>query len=406
MPTNLEKKFTITDVNALFKTDFKEYQDVVTNRDSAVYALMKSKPMTGKQTEFPEASGFAGGASAGRLGDAYPGTYNTVRFSHKKLYTRTMFERDAVAASMDSKGAFVRAIEEPFEKGVETHAWNMNRALWANTTGLGTIKGTGVVDNGSGNYTITISDATWVSAMWEENQFVNTGTGTDKFLIQSVDPDLKAVTIQRQAGGGDIPADADIVYLQNSRTNDPTSIPSVLKATSGSLYNITVGRRWKAYQQLSVGAAIDFDIVNDTLLAVESKVGKRNRTTHIFTSYKQFGKLINQSEDHKRYPIQNTTVGARDKRMQEIGFSGIQVMTSSGPIPILPERFIRDDEMYFLNMNHITRHVMPKSGWVADDGRNYLRVEGEDAFSAYYAWYGENFIIPTSQAILAGLSTT
>jgi hypothetical protein len=368
---------------------------------------MKKKPMTGKQTQFPEAFGFAGGASAGRLGDAYPGSYETVTLTHKKLYTRTLFERDAVAASMDSKGAFVRAIEEPFEKGVETHAWNVNRALWANTTGLGTIKSSaGVTDNGSGDYDVIISDATWVAAMWEENQFVNFGTGTDKFLVTAVDPDTKTVSVQRQAAGTDVPANSDVVYLQNSRSNDPTSIPTVLKATSSTLYGINVGRRWKAYQQLSVSAAIDFDIINDTLLAIESRVGKKNATTHIFTSYKQFGKLINQSEDHKRYPIENTTVKARDKKLQEIGFSGIQVMTSRGPIPILPERFIRDDEMYFLNMNHIAAHALPKSGWVADDGRNYLRVEGEDAFSAYYAWYGEFFIVPTSQGILAGLATT
>lgn len=408
MPTNLETKFTISDVNALFKTDFKEYQDVVTNRDSFIWSQIQKPSMTGKATEFPQAFGFAGGASAGRPGDSNPGSYSTVSFSHKKLYTTTLFDRDAVAASMDSKGAFCKAIEEPFEKGVETQAWNENRAFWqlSLTGGLGSIKSAaGVTDNGGGNYSIIISDATWILAMWEEQQLVNIGTGTtDKFEIQSVDPDTKTIVVQRQAGGTVVPANSDAVFLQNSEGNDPHSIPYVVKATSGSLYGITVGRRWRAYQVDMSSAAIDFDVVNDTLLAIEAKVGRKNATTKIVTSYKQFGKLLNQSEGNKRYPVETVTVKAADKRLAEIGFSGLRVLTSRGAIEIVPERFVRDDEMYFLNMNHIKAYTMPKSGWVADDGRNYLRVAGEDSFSAYYARYGQNYIVPTSQGILYNLA--
>lgn len=405
--TNLETSFSITQQGELFKTDFKEVAEDVTNKDVMIWSQISKPPMTAKLTEFPVPFGYAGGASSGSIGEAYPKDNKSVQFSHKKVYQKILFDRDAVAASMDSKGAFVKALQEDFDDGFEAFTWNMNRIAWNDGSGkLGTIASTsGVTDNGGGNYSIVISDATWKLANWEEGNFVNIETlNTELFLIESVAPSTKTIVVQRQSGGSQVPANSDAVFLQKSETNDPQGIKGVLDATSSTKYNVAIGRKWQAYQQ-AVSAAIDFDIINDTLVAIESKVGKKRKINLIATSYTQYGKLLNLSEDQKRYPVSNTSVKARDSRLKElIGFSGVEVMFSNGPIAVVPERFVEDDRMYFLNTDFIKGYTMPKSGWVADDGREYLRVENEDKFSAYYAWYGELYIAPTYQGVLTALS--
>jgi len=303
-----------------------------------------------------------------------------------------------------SEGAFVQAMAETIRKTVEADKWNHSRIFFGNGDGsLGTIDVGGVVDNGGGNYDITISAATWKEANWEENMFVNFDVGTELFEITEVDPDTLTVTVQRQAGGVEVPAAGQIVYMQGSKGNDPMGLKYVCDLTVGALYNVAVGRKWKSYQRAAGGIAISTPVLNKAMLTVEKKTGQ---APDLFvTSYVQYEKILNLLEDQKRYSI--TTIEPKAQNLKgKISFKGVEFMGPNGPVKITYDRFCEDDRLYVLNTNHIKYYRRPKSGWVKDDigGNGYLRVVDDDQFEARMATYGQIFIVPTFQGVVTGLS--
>jgi len=405
MPSNLAEAYDLSNVDALFKIKFLKYYDETFNTTTPLWnQTTKTNDFVGKKLEFPVPTTYKGGVGSGRLPESKPATYGDVQITAKKVYATDRVDRETIMASLTSEGAFVRALAETVKKTVQADMWNHSRILFGNGDGsLGTIDTGGVTDNGGGDYDVVISSASFKLANWEENMFVNFGTGTDKFEITLVAPSTRTISVQRQAGGTDVPADADVVYLQNSKDNDPQGLKSVLDATSGSLYNVTVTRKWQAYQRAMGGVGISTPIMNKAMIQVELQSGQVPNM--IVTSAEQFEKVLNFLEDQKRYQMVNVPAkGAQGK----VSFQGVQFMSARGPINIFWDRFCEPDRMYFLNTRHIKYYRRPNTGWVKDDigGNGYLRVADEDQFEARFATYGEIFIAPTFHGVVTGLSIT
>lgn len=410
MGTNLQANFDQTEAANLFKTDFKEYAEAVYNTDMLLWGQIDKPVMTGKQTTFPVPFGYQGGGGFGNIPEANVADYQDVVFSHKKLYASSRIARDAIASSMSSKGAFVKAMQETVDKTVEMMEWLYSFTLFGNGDGIaGTIKSSaGVTDNGGGSYSVIIgADATeFKEANFEERLFYNIGSGnTDLFECTAVVAATRTVTFQRQAGGTNVPANSDNIYIQGGQSSAPEGLKKVCDATSSTLYDVTVGRRWQSYQVDNASAAIDYALLNDCVAQNQKKVGKKNMIKTCVTSYIQMAKLMNASEDHKRYTL--TNMKPKGKGFDAVaGFDGIQVMTPNGAISVFPEKFCEDDRFYGLNPSFIKAFTMPKSGWATDDGTTYLRVADEDNYEARYAWYGQIYIAPTYQFRIKSLATS
>lgn len=404
MSSDLNTEFGLSSVANLFKTKFLSYYENAYNSHTPLFSqLSKTNDFTGTHLEFPVPLTYKGGVGSGRLPETAPATYGQVKILPKKVYAADKVDRESIMASLSSEGAFVKAMSECIKKTVEADLWNHNRILFGKGNGsLGTIDNLGVTDKGDGKYEIIISAATWKEANWEENMFVNVHTGTDKFLIEEVAPSTRTITIQRQGGGTDVPAATNIVYMQGSKDNDPHGLEEVLLATSGTMYNIPVGRRWQAFQKDASGA-IGTDLLNHVAVGVERQCGMCPDTG--VTSYEQWEQLLNLLEDQKRYSL--TSVEPKAANLKgKISFTGVQFMSSRGPINIFPDKFCRPDMFMFLNSKHIKYFRRPNSGWVKDDigGNGYLRAADDDAFEARLATYGNIYIAPPFQGVLYGLT--
>ncbi len=406
MPTNLNEEFNLTNADALFKIDFRSYYDNVFNSATPTLSqITKTNDFYGKKLEFPVPTGYHAGVGSGTLPESQPAPYGDVQILSKKVYATAEVDREAIMASMTTTGAFVEAIKETVKKVVESDMWNHSRILFGNGDGsLGTIDSGGVTDNGSGNYSLVISSATWKEANWEEGMFINVSTGTDLFEIISVTVSTRTVVIQRQAGGTNVPAATNVVYLQGSKDNDPFGLKQVTDATSSTLYNVSVGRKWMSYQE-DASTGISTDLLNKVVANVERRVGVPPNLG--VTSYVQWEKLLNLLEDQKRYNL--TTMDPKAKNLKGIvSFNGIEFMSSRGAIKIFPDKFCDDDRFYFLNSDHIKYFRRPQSGWVKEDvggAYGYLRAADEDKFQMRFATYGQNFIVPTFQSRIKGLTT-
>lgn len=405
--SSLEASFSMSEVTELFKSDFRDYQKAVYNEDILLWSQLPKKDMTGKEEVFVAPFNYSGGVSSGTLPKKKAAHYENVKFSHVKMYAMADVDRDAVAASMSSKGAFVRLMDEPMKKIRESFVWNMERALHGTSDGkLGTIDTGGVTDNTGGNYTLTLSSPK--IANFEEGMLVNIETGnTDLFLIEEVDPDNNQITVQREDGASQIPAQTDEIFMQQSEDSDPFGLEDILSATSATKYNIaTSNRKWQAFQENASSKAITPQLFNKTVLRQEKRVGKNKALNFGMASYIQYEKLLNQLEDSKRYDT--IKIGPRDKSLKgHISWDGIVVHCSNGPIMLFPNRFVPDSEVWFYNIDECAVYEMPKSGFVTEDtGSPLLRAADEDKFEIRWAWYGQAYFPPIYGARLYNLSTT
>jgi hypothetical protein len=394
------RTFSIAEANALFKIKYEKLSENVYNSANVLLGrAKKSYNFTGKQMLISVPQSFAGGVGSGSLPKANTAIYSEATLQAKKMYSVVEIDRETIKAALSDEGSFVRATKEVVKKGVESWMRNMSRTLFGDGSGsLGTIDGA-PVDNGSGNYTLTISEASFKDADLEERDIINISSGsTDEFEIQEVDVDAREVTVQR-ISGSKVPADTEVLFMQNSENNDPEGLKGVLDATSGSRYGIPVARRWSATQLDASGATISTDLMNKITLQIEKKCGKAVKL--IVTSYKQYEKLLNILEDHKRYNIP-----PRDKALEKAGlsFKGIEFMSTAGPIGVFPDRFCDDDRMYFLNDDHLHIYHRPDFGWFDDDGTVFLRKADSDAYEARYGGYLQTYISPTFHGVITNLN--
>jgi hypothetical protein len=399
------RTFSIQEASALFKIHYdKLSQNVYNSANVLLGRVKKSYDFVGKKRHIAVPQSFSGGVGSGKLPKANTAKYAEALIESKKVYAVVDIDRETIKAAMKDEGSYIRATKEVVEKGVESFMRNMSRILFNDGTGsLATLDGATAI-TGTGTEIdpyVAILSASAKEANIEERDLVNAGNEETLLEVLDYNPDTKEIQLcgtSALLAGGD---NTVTLYMQNSRNNDPEGIKGVLDATSGSKYSIDIARRWKSVQIDAASAAISTDLMNSAMLKVEKRTGKVPNL--ILTSYLQFQKLLQLQEDHKRYPIPNRA-GVKDKNGSVLSFSGVQFMSTSGPVPVVAERFCEDDRMYFLNDNFIHIYHRPDFGWFDDDGTVFLRKAEADEYEARYGGYLQVYINPNYHAVISGLS--
>lgn len=396
--------FSLTSASNLFKTKYGKLSENVYNSANVLLARVKKNyNFVGNQIFIPVPSSFSGGVGSGSLPTANAADYQDALITAKKVYAVVQIEREAIKASSNDEGAFVRATKHVVEKGVESWMRNMSRILFGSGNGaLGTTTAADATGTAAAPILLILA-STWKEANWEERDIINVGSATDQYEITAVDPAARTVTLSRLTGSADLTAGgagtSQVIYMQGSKDNDPEGLKGVLDATSSTKYGITIARRWKAHQEAAAGAGLSIDLMNKCMLEVQRKCGKVPNL--ILTSYVQYRKLLNLLEDQKEYVVEPRASDLKGK----VSFKGVEFMSSAGSVPVLAERFCEDDRMYFLNDNYIEIHHRPDFGWFDDDGTVFLRDASSDSYSARYGGYLQVYIVPTFHAVMTDLAT-
>lgn len=395
-------EFSLTNSSALFKTKFGKLSENAYNSANVMLGTIKKEyQFVGEDMKVATPTFFSGGVGSGSLPTANPASAVKATIAAKSVYAVTEVQRQAIKASASDEGAFVEALKWNVQKTVEAFNRNASRILFGDGTGaLGQFSGNAT--GTAANPILTITAASWVEGHWEENDYINVNVLTSVWRIDSVVPSTRVVNLTRISGSDDltaIGAGTHTVYMQNSRNNDPLGLKGVCDATGGTLYGVTVGRRWQATQIAAGGSGISEDIMNELIISVQYKCGKTPKK--IITSYTQYRKILNFLEDHKVYQVDPRASELKGK----ISFSGIEYMSDSGPIGIFADRMCPDDRVYAVNTDFITAHHRPDFGWFDDDGTVFLRLATSDSYGARYGGYYENYIIPSFQGVVTGLAT-
>ena len=395
-------QFSLTTASNLFKIKYGKLSENTYNSANVLLGRVKKDfNFTGKRMDIAVPTSFAGGVGSGSLPTPNYAAIQDAVITSKKMYSVIQIDRESIKAASQNEGAFVELTKFSVQKGVESWMRNMSRALFNDATGsLGQFSGSAT--GTASAPVLTITSASWKEANFEEKDYINVNSLSSVWEITAVDPSTRTVTLARISGSDDltsIGAGTHTVYMQNSKDADPSGLKGVLDATSGSLYTISVGRRWQAGAQVAAGGAgLTTDLMNQVMLEVQRKSGKVPNL--IMCSFTQYRKLLNVLEDQKQYIVEPRS----PELMGKVSFRGVEFMSSAGPVGVFPERFIEDDRMYFLNDNFIQIHHRPDFGWFDDDGSVFLRTSG-DAYEARYGGYLETYIVPPFHGVISGLAT-
>lgn len=394
-------QFSLQQQSALFKTKFGKLSENAYNSANVLLGTIKKEyQFTGEDMKVAVPTFFSGGVGSGILPTANPASAVKATITAKRVYAVTEIQREALKASASDEGAFVEAMKWNVKKTVEAYNRNASRIIFGDGTGAlgsfsGSASGTAVAP------ILTITAASWVEAHFEENDYVNVNSLGSVWAVTAVAPATREVTLARVSGSDDltaIGAGTHVVYMQNSKDNDPLGLKAVCDATSGTLYGVNVGRRWQATQIPAGSAGISADIMNELIIKIQAKSGKTPKK--LVTSYTQYRKILNFLEDKKVYMIDPRASVLKGK----VSFKGVEYISDAGPIGIFADRMVEDDRMYALNDDFITSHHRPDFGWFDDDGTVFLRKAGDDAYEARYGGYYENYVIPTFQGVVTGLA--
>ncbi|MBR9701039.1 phage major capsid protein [Candidatus Woesearchaeota archaeon] len=401
--------FNLTDATNLFKIKYGKLSDNTYNSANVLLGRVKKDfTFTGRQLFVPVPQSFAGGVGSGSLPASNVANYEDAIILAKKVYATTEIDREAIKASMNDEGAFVRGTKEVVKKAVESYMRNMSRILFNDGTGSlaagdASTTVTGLGTSGSPYIVVLASDTK--DANIEEKDFVNYDAETTNLEVVAYVPSSKTISLVGTSVGlaaltGVGPVLASVfLHMQGSKDNDPEGLKGVLDATSGSKYSVPIARRWQAQQKAAGGAGLTTDLMNEVMLDVQQASGKVPNM--IITSFTQYRKLLNLLEDQKQYVIEPRSQDLKGK----VAFKGIEYMSAAGAIGVFPERFCEDDRMYFLNDNWITIHHRPDFGWFEDDGTVFLRKSDDDAYNARYGGYLQVYVVPSFHGVLTGLAT-
>lgn len=394
-------QFSLSNQSALFKTKFGKLSENAYNSANPILGtIKKAYDFVGEDYKAAVPTFFAGGVGSGILPTPNPASAVKATLTAKRVYATTEIQREALKASSSDEGAFVEAMKWNVQKTVESYNRNASRIMFSDGTGaLGTV----IASNATGTATapiVIITLATWVEGHWEENDYINFGTDPSVFRIDVVDPVTRSITLARLSGTLDLTATGSglIAYMQNSKDNDPIGFAGVIAATTGTLYGVTVQRRFQSTQIAAAGSGISTDAMNELVSKIMFKCGKAPKL--LVTSYTQMRKIKNFLEDQKVYQIDPRASELKGK----ISWSGVEYMANGSRIAIIEDRMCPDDTMYGLNTDFITSYHRPEFGWFDDDGTVFLRVANDDAYGARYGGYYQNYIIPSFHGQITGLS--
>lgn len=376
-----------------FKTVYGKRGDATYNMSYPLLSrIKKSDNFIGKDFVGSVQLGRSGSVSAGYLPDVNVANVGKLILSRKKTYASYVVDRETLVAGVADQGSFEDTQKFIIKSTIDSYTRNVMRIICGNGT-LGTV---GSLSSVGATHTLVISTATWKEANWEEGDFVNVASSTDRFLVDSVVPSTRTVVITNQTGTY-VPLVSDIVYMQKSKDKEPTGLETVLGATSGVLYGIDVQRRWQSYAKAAGGAAISEALLSEAILEMQKATGEA--PTAIYMSYVQMNKYLSILAK-PQYELVRNKSGEYTAQ-----YSALSILTpvSAKPIPIFAERFVKDAEIFLLNEPRIEMRRAPKHGWFTEDGL-FSRVQGLDEYEARYGGYWELYAQPSYQGRITGLA--
>lgn len=391
--------------NALFKEFYGSGSDqsLVNAKTPLASILMKNKNVdfVGKQfvqpVRFGSAVGLGYRASGTNLPQPKSAPRDSAVFPAKRAYATAEYEREAIVASRNDRGAFAKVTVDEVEAVLEGFNLHMlERALFGDSSGkLGEIAS---VDSGAGTeaspWVVTMGTSGTNAPKFKKRYFpqgakmdLYTAAGVYQMTVSiasftSTTLSLVLVT----SGAVATPVAADILYWEGNKDGECVGLKAIAPVSAGTLYGISQSANplFRGLVNNLSGATLAYGDLNDIISDLEDELGVSPNIA--ICSHATKAAIKSQAEDQKRYNL--AEIKASNAK---IGFKGIELMGDDGAFPLISSQMCEDDEMYFFNTKYMQIVMRQDFGWFDDDGTILLRDTNKDVYNARYGGYFELF---------------
>lgn len=402
----MSRTVSISSADALFKDLYGSGKDqsLVNKKTPLASVLMKNKKAdwVGKRfvqpVRFGSAVGLGYRAAGQNLPEPEAAPRDSAVFPAKRAYATAEYDREAIVASRNDKGAFAKVTvdeTEATEEGFMLHM--LERALFGDSSGvLGEVESVTGAGTEASPWAIVLEDDMGAAPKPKKKYFPRnakldlfTQAGVYGLTVKvtgytSSTKVLTAITVA--TGSVATPVAQDQIYWNGNRNGECVGLRNFTPAAAGTLYGIsqTTNPEFRGTLNDLGGGTIVYDDLNDIVATMEDEIDSPNMA---FCSATTMAGLKNQSEDHKRYPVAEAK-----SSNAKIGFKGLELMTAEGPIPLLSSQMCQDEDIHFINTNYM-QIVMRSSdfGWFDEDGKILARHPNKDVYNARYGGYFELF---------------
>lgn len=390
------RQYSLQDLSQLFKITYGDFELEASGWNSTeIIGLVKKNPgFVGNRLEFAQLNDLGGGQSSGALPSASTATILRPFITAKSIYSTAVMDNQSIKAARkvgSDSGAFKELTSTAMMSIKNTFRESIGRQLFGDGSGsLGIISN--VVVNGAGDYTVTISAASWIEANWMLLDLVNVATGTSLFLIQEIDLNARTLRLVRQTGA-DTPNIADNIYKQKSRNNEMHGLKYVTDTVAGNIYGVPYGYRWQATRYDAGGQVLSVKIIRELVQQMQFLARNDEGPTDLIMSYTAM-RLFTDGEDAKSIIY----VQPEKAPKYQAGSSVAAVMVDGRLIRIHRSPYIEADRMYAVNRSKVQMHIRPDTndgqapGGFLEAGDNSgiffpLHVSGTplDSYQLFYA---------------------
>jgi hypothetical protein len=313
------------------------------------------------------------------------------------LYNTVAISTDVMEASEGmGAGAWLDARTTEINNGLD--AISNRLAQLAYRSGWGEVGNVGVI---LGN-TITlnpVSDA----YMFEKDMYVTfaptlatsvlRGTGLVQYLkVSSVNRSSGLITfttaVATVTGGGGVVTVGDFIFTRGDRQDSATPVQRVVAGlegwapAGGATAALWFGKDRTVDSRLSgVSYNGTADPPEDAIIECANRMAENGQTaTHAFTSYRQFSKVVKSQRQLTRF---------RDTMTATVGFDGVIIMGSKGPIKLVPDQYCPNNRAFLIDQKAVKLYSSKKAVRVIDnDGNMVLRQSSADGVEVRLGFKG------------------
>ena len=343
------------------------------------------------------AGGYAFSGANSSLAYANESSLINPRITTKRFYAVSKVDTKSMAEAMNDKGAFEgllkrvrRDMERKIQNGMSLCLFHSNIS---NELVLGTIASGGVSGSAGSGWTLTLD--TFKKELFHKKQILHIEDGnTDPFEVTAVTD--SSITVSRLSGS-QVPAATDEIFLEGGDGNAFTGLKAIT-ASSGTLYNVSIGGQWEATIKDKSGRPLNTDMLFNLCVDVENHCGKKPDL--LICSKEQFQKLGEYIE--ARY------LPCDAKKKDTVGHDKFMLQIPGLQLEVIWDRHCDADRVYLLNSECMEFYKSPMSGLVKDNGSLLMPdyINGTDSYLMVYRLYGEFFIEPCYVGLLDNLDTT
>ena len=407
------KQFSLTDLSNLYRIAYGDFELDAAGWDHSelIGMIQKSSKFVGNRLEMAQLTDWGGGQSSGALPSSSTAYILRPTIYAKSIYATSVIDSQSMKAARRAGpniGAFMDATELSILTMKRSFADQIARQFFGDGTGvLGVISA--VTVNSPGNYTLTISDATWLQAPWMINDLYNIDIGTDLFINNNINLALQQITISRQTGT-QVPAIGQNIYKQKSRNNEMFGLAGVTNAIAGqSIYGVNYGYRWQSTVEDAQGQTLSVKIMRQLDQDMRF-LARGDLPTDYIMSATQL-RLFEDGEDAKSIIYIQPEVSPE----RQSGSQVAAVKINGRTIRLHWSPYCPNDRLYAINRDKVHMYIRPDTAEGADPGGFIengdsiffpLQVSGTplDSYAMFYASYAEFYINPVFTGLIKNLA--